>query len=261
MTKFFNLQDPCYAYMFGFIQTDGHMYDDTRDRGKLTIELQQKDSYILGQFASLIPYHSSRITKKRNTNFKNDHTSSVWVVYDKRLRDRLVELGMKYGKKSDDIKPPSEPFSEVDYYRGIIDGDGSLGITSKGYPFVSLVTKSEHLAKAYIDFLFRLTGNKKTVNRNKRDQVFNIIVYREDAILVAKALYYDECLCLPRKMVKAEEVKSWVRPDSMKKVERRRAWSAEEDEFILNHSIEESVEKLGRSYKSVSLRLWRLRNR
>lgn len=42
-----NLEDPCYAYLFGFIQTDGHLYNNTCNRGRLSIEVSKKDEAIL----------------------------------------------------------------------------------------------------------------------------------------------------------------------------------------------------------------------
>jgi LAGLIDADG-like domain len=46
-----------------------------------------------------------------------------------------------------------QPFSTNDYLRGLVDADGSVGITSLGLPFVSFTTASEDLrgiaARAY----------------------------------------------------------------------------------------------------------------
>ena len=41
------LNHPDYAYLFGFIQTDGHLYNNTRDRGRLSIEIHKQDEDIL----------------------------------------------------------------------------------------------------------------------------------------------------------------------------------------------------------------------
>ena len=50
---------PQQAYMYGFIQTDGHMSKGTRDQGRVTIEVGEQDRSVLETFASLISYHSS----------------------------------------------------------------------------------------------------------------------------------------------------------------------------------------------------------
>jgi len=47
----------------------------------------------------------------------------------------------------------------------------------------------------------------------------------------------------------------------MKKIEvERKRWTKEEDEFIINHTIDESAEELDRTEKSVEIRQLRLKN-
>lgn len=250
---------PQEAYMYGFIQTDGHMSKDTRDRGRVSVEVAEQDRNVLETFATLIPYHSGLSMRTRKTNFSQNITSVTWKVYDKRFRDGLLALGMPYGKKSSIIAPPACEYSQVDYFRGILDGDGSLGITANSYPFVALVTASSALAEAYIAFLSKLTGKTKTLALNTRDHIYNITIYTEDAQLIASTLYYNGCLALTRKMQSAHKVQSWQRPNSMRKRDfARKSWTPVEDAYILSHTVEESVETLNRTRKSVAVRLWRL---
>jgi len=251
---------PHYAYMYGLIQTDGHMSSDTRNRGKVSIELSEQDRAVLETFMQLIPFHSKISTRTRATNFSQQFTPVTWRIYDKRFRDQLHSLGMPYGKKSAMIAPPTSEYSEIDYFRGILDGDGSLGLTGNSYPFVALITASPVLAEAYLSFLSKLTGKLKKLAPNTRDDIYNIIVYKEDAQFVASTLYYDGCLALARKKQSAHMIREWQRPESMRKCDFvRKTWTVDEDKYILSHTIEESVESLGRTLNSVKVRLWRLR--
>jgi hypothetical protein len=143
-----NLENPHYAYMFGFIQTDGHLYKTTRDRGRVSIEVSKQDEDILWAFKNLIPFNSSITERVRITNFSNNYKSVIWRVYDKKFRDDLKLWGLPSGCKSELIKPPTCNFSKIIYFRGLIDGDGSLGLTSKGFPFLSLVTSIAILFKS-----------------------------------------------------------------------------------------------------------------
>ncbi len=202
--------------------------------------------------------YSSISERVRTTNSRSDNTTVIWRVYDKRFRDYLESWGLPNGSKSQLITVPSGQFSKVDYFRVLIDGDGSLGLTSKGFPFLSLVTSSSHIAIEYIDFINQMTGQLKTSTRNTRDKVYNIVVYKEDAQTLARHLYYENCLALSRKLIKAKEVLSWSRPDEMRRVKNRKLWTPEEDQFIINHSIECSMKVLNRSRNSVEMRLWRL---
>ncbi|MCU7822530.1 hypothetical protein [Kitasatospora sp. DSM 101779] len=40
----FDLENPDHAYMFGFLQADGHLYAGTRNRGRISVELSARDS-------------------------------------------------------------------------------------------------------------------------------------------------------------------------------------------------------------------------
>jgi hypothetical protein len=67
------------------------------------------------------------------------------------------------------------------------------------------------------------------------------------------------CLALERKGTQKEKVASWVRPKTMRKMTRKKFWTKEQDEYVLSHSVEESICYLTRSEKSVIMRLWRLK--
>lgn len=255
------LKNPSHAYFFGFIQADGHLRRIKGNKGALTVELSCQDRWLLEQFAQLVPVYSSISTRMRKTNFKDVYESVVWVVYDLAFRQTLLALGMQEGRKSGIVNPPRVEFSRPDYYRGIVDADGALGLTSNEYPFLTLTTHSEPLANGYIEFVEQIIGKAKTSSRNSRDQVFNIAVFKEDAQRLAAAMYYEGSLALPRKMDKARQVAEWVRPIEMRKVENRKRWTLEEDSFVLNHTITESMQTLGRSEMSISIRRWRLLNR
>lgn len=83
----------------------------------------------------------------------------------------------------------------------------------------------------------------------------------EDAQKVCKNLYYNNCLCINRKLEKVEEILKWNRPKDMRKVNKRKKWDDEQDNFIMNHTIEESMEKLDRTKSSIKTRLYRLRKK
>jgi len=149
--------------------------------------------------------------------------------------------------------------SEVDYVRGLVDGDGSLGLTAKGYPFVSLNTSSDAIAAFYIDFLHRVTGRpRKTSSRNKHDDTFNIAVFKEPAQTVSALLYYDGCLALTRKTRAAQAIRAWTRPVGMRFCDSVQLWTPEQDAYVLSHSVEDSMSALNRTKQSVDMRLWRL---
>ncbi|MFD7579748.1 LAGLIDADG family homing endonuclease [Kitasatospora sp. NPDC059803] len=256
---FFDLERPQHAYMFAFLQADGHLTEQSRNRGRLSVELSARDAPILEEFQRLCPYNSSIRYRTRSTNFKAEHTSAMWTVCAREFREELRDLGLPVGRKSEIIAPPTVPFSERDYLRGLIDADGSVGLTSKELPFVGLATKSDATAAFTALYAERLCGARRKLNRNKRDNIYNILFLNEAAVALATDLYYPGCLALLRKQAGADRVSGWVRPSTMGFAPPRRSWTPEEDEVILTApSMETASAHLGRTLKSCKVRHWRL---
>jgi hypothetical protein len=120
-----DLTKPAHAYLYGLIQTDGHLSQGTRNRGKLQIELSYKDAGVLEQLASVIPFYSRLSTRTRSTNFSSAHKSAMLRVCAKEFRDELIGLGMIVGKKSKTIDVPRRLKKEA-----IGCSDSSLGKTA-----------------------------------------------------------------------------------------------------------------------------------
>jgi hypothetical protein len=253
-----DLENPLYAYMFGFLQADGHLAQGVRQKGRLSLEVSAVDRFILEQFASIVPCYSSVRERVRNTNFKVEYRSTVWAVSDLAFREALIALGLPTGRKSISVNLPTQPFSRPDYFRGWIDADGSLGVAGNSLPFVSLTTASDDLAKGYLDFVQEIIGKRKTRERNTRDKIYNLMVWKEDAQSLIEHMYYEKCLALPRKVERAFQAKAWIRPANMRRSPNRKAWTDEQDAFILSHSIEDSISALGRTFHSINARIKRL---
>ncbi len=180
------------------------------------------------------------------------------LICDLEFRNQFKSWGFPAGKKSDIIEPPQNvEYSEIDYVRGLIDGDGSLGVTGTGIPYLSFITKSEKIKNYYIQYLASVTGKLKINNRNKRDSAYNICIYREDAQKLINILYYNNCLCIERKKKKAIEALKWSRPKNSRLVNKI-MWNIKQDEYIQTHTITESMEFLKRTQKSIQSRLDRL---
>lgn len=214
----FDLANPEHAYMFGFIQADGHLSEDSRNRGRLRVELSARDLALLLEFQRICPWPSSVTSRTRATNFADAHASVSWSVHAREFRTALKELGLPAGRKSTTVAPPVAPFAPRDYLRGLIDADGSVGLTGTGKPFVALTTASDALMRFFRDYAQDLTGARRTLNRNARDAVYNVLYSNEEAVTLARDLYYPGCLALPRKQAAALGVTAWLRPPGSRKV-------------------------------------------
>ena len=202
-----DLTIPAHAYFFGFAQTDGSHYEGTRQRGRLTIELSERDEAVLHSFASLFGVYSRVSYRERITNF-GPHRAAVLTVCDLAFRRELVELGLPAGPKATTVAPPTTAFSLRDYLRGLIDGDGSVGFTRTGRPFVSFVTASQPLAEFLCAQALTVVGAFRTPNRNTRDGVFNPMVAGDPAAPLAAWLIPTGAL---RSSESASPRRSWPR--------------------------------------------------
>lgn len=204
--------DDNFSYIFGFLITDGNLQLSTRNRGKVTIELHIKDEDIIDKLLLAIP-NSFKRYRTRNTNFKSDYRSVIFSNYHREFRQMLIDAGFPISNKTNLASSPKVPFNEISFWRGVIDGDGSIGFTSQNEPFISLVTKSEFLKDSYLDFLKKTFNIEKHLKRNTRDCVYNIVVKNEVAVELAKLLYLDQdnILCLNRKLQQAQLLQTWQR--------------------------------------------------
>ncbi|MFD4522816.1 hypothetical protein ACFWP7_02525 [Streptomyces sp. NPDC058470] len=175
-------------------------------------------------------------------------------------RTRLNQLGLPYGRKSKTITPPCGEFSRRDYLRGVIDADGSIGHTSQGFPFISLTTASTAIGAYLCFYAGKITGAERSMKRNARDGVYNILHTKEAAQELGTHLYYPDCLSLERKQTAADSLAAWIRPATMRMAPDRRRWTNSEDRVLLRlNNNAAAAKELGRTEKSCSVRLCRLR--
>lgn len=256
-----DLRAPEYAYMLGFLQADGHLERGAGKKGKLSVELNARDIGLLREFQNLTPYYSSVTERTRSTNFAESHNSATWTLCSLEARTVLNDLGLPYGRKSKTIAPPRGEFSHHDYLRGVIDADGSVGYTGKGFPFVSLTTASTAIGRFLCDYGKQVAGVQRTIKRNERDGIYNVLYAMEAAQRLAAGLYYPGCLSLKRKHTVADSLSAWVRPARMRSAHTRRRWTAAEDRILLKlNSPTAAAEALDRTPQSCNLRMWRLRS-
>lgn len=186
------------SYIYGLLVTDGNLYLTSRNRGRVTLEISEKDTDIIDKLVSLIPKSRKR-RRTRSTNFKKNVNFVSFTNYQKEFRDNLIKEGYPTSNKTENANAPIVSYDEVSFWRGVIDGDGSIGITSNGEPFVSFATKSEKLKNEYLDFLNKRFNIVKHINRNTRDNIYNIMVMNQHAVNLSRLLYFGSSIHLKRK--------------------------------------------------------------
>ena len=228
-----------YSYLYGLFGTDGnvrrtednHIYD-------LTLELIDED--IIDKINGVLP-NCSKTERERDTNFKKNYHSYILHCHNQDFIQWCENNCFPIRNKTERLSLPIE-YSEPDFWRGVIDGDGSIGLKNvEQQPFLSLATKSELLKEGFCDYIHKLTGFRPNVNRNKRDNIFNITLHGEKALLVLSDIYKDAEIYINRKYNSYLQIKDWKK-QNLKGV-KRLPWSKQETEDLLILPQEEFIKK------------------
>ena len=204
-----------YSYLFGLFGTDGNVRrtQDNNHIYDLTLELIDKD--IIDKIYISLP-ECSISERIRDTNFKKNHYSYILYCHNKDFINWCEKNNFPLKDKTNSITPPIGDYSESDFWRGVIDGDGSIGIKSKGkIPFISLTTKSELLKEAFCDYIYTITNFRPVCNRNIRDSVYNITIHGEKALQLSEVLYKDSKIYIDRKYQKFLDNSAWLQKERM----------------------------------------------
>lgn len=203
-----NLDIKTLSYIYGLFITDGWLCKHKEKINGVAIEVSLKDLDIIEKLHNKIPF-SSIYYRNRDTNFKKNHKSVQFNYSRKDLPLLLVEMGFPIDDKTNNAAPPIVDYDELSFWRGVIDGDGSLGLKSSGTEFISLTTKSDKMKESFCSFLEKITGRKYNPKRNKRDNIYNIGCNGLSAKKVIEHLYNsidNDSIFLDRKYLKMQEV-------------------------------------------------------
>ena len=201
------------SYIYGLLVTDGTLLitNSHQYTGSVVLEICKRDEDIVDKLCSLI-LHSSKTERCRSTNFKQEYHSVKFSIYRNSFIKSLVDFGFPTEQKTLNACPPAAEYDQNAFWRGVIDGDGSLGLRKSGQytkPFLSLTTKSEKLKNAFCEYLFLITGKTYNPTRNKRDDIYNIGCGGITCCQVLREIYKDSTLYLNRKYEKYLECLGW----------------------------------------------------
>ena len=196
------------SYIYGLLITDGYLNKKNNKIVGIGLEVNIKDLDIVEKLHNVIPF-SSIYYRSRKTNFSDNYDSCIFQYNRKDLPNKLIEYGFPVDNKTFLARAPLIEYDKVAFWRGAIDGDGSLGLRKNGNAFLSFTTQSEDLKKDFCLFLQSITGRQYNPNRNKRDNIYNIGCNGHSAEKVIKILYENidkDDLFLNRKYNKMKDI-------------------------------------------------------
>lgn len=189
-------------YFLGFLASDGYVTDD-----RISIGISEKDVDLLKEFQKRICPDKPIYYKKRTNSVKFEISNPEKAKYVKKI------FSMKSNKKHEEIKFPSVPDKYLkDFIRGVIDGDGTIGIA-----------KAYKKNKIYVGARLRILGNEQflkvlnektkklyfhktnAINKKGSENVYVVTYNFKTARELLKIIYYDGCLCLKRKFNRSRD--------------------------------------------------------
>lgn len=209
------------SYIYGLLITDGtiNIVNPEAYTGQVKLELNKRDEDIIDKLCSIVPY-SVKHERTRNTNFLSNYHSVSFNVYRQYFIKDLIDFGFPIENKTENAKPPIVEYDENAFWRGVLDGDGSIGIRkekSRHSAFLSLTTKSEELKNAFCKYVNRLSGVHCNPKRNKRDSIYNITIAGTMACKILKEVYKNSTIHLDRKYNKYLECLKWEQEYQLQK--------------------------------------------
>lgn len=198
----FDTITPESAYWVGFLMADGHidMHEKWSGNPRINLVLAAKDGEHVEAFRSFLKSEHA-ITKYGYIN-ENGARVDFWRISV--VSPHMVKTLGQYGVV------PCKTFktqvfhleNDRHFWRGMIDGDGSLSI-SRGQPRVRFAG-SKTLVNQFADYAHTLCDHNSTVIPHKN--IYTVAIWSRYAVTVVRELYRDCTIALPRKLKIAQEI-------------------------------------------------------
>lgn len=191
--SFFDVLTEDAAYVVGLMQADG---SNQTDRGTVCVTLKASDEALLVAVASAMG-----ATRPLTTD---QYGARRFLVQNRALSDGLARWGVVSPKTHTATTHP-HLLGNRDYWRGVIDGDGSLCVAADGRRFLTLVG-SRFMCAEFLTFA-RSHGAGSRVSVRPHSGIWSVhLSARGDPETVARVLYAGAGLALARKL---EVARSW----------------------------------------------------
>lgn len=189
------------AYWIGMLMADGCI---TTSGGStyVNLALAEKDTQHVRKFANFLGCVNHKITRVKRV--KGGYNARFGVA-SKILANKLAEYGVTQ-RKSHTAKPSNELLFNKHFWRGVIDGDGSIAVKNK-YPTLCLVG-SKFICDDFANYAKYLTSVKANVYPTKT--IFGWATSCSFAAIIVRELYSGCKVFLERKMPAAIEIMNWT---------------------------------------------------
>ncbi len=191
----FDQPDPRAHYWSGFLLADGSIREcDNR----LTLTLARKDRSHLDKFRRFLQSDRPIRDNVRTVGGKK-YKLSRFVACSSHLIQTLVEDYNIWPNKTYTATAPSRLCADRNFWRGVVDGDGDLGL-NKNYPRIRLAG-SKALVTQFKEFV--LLNNETSSTVRSQGSIFRYSAHGPVAVKLAETLYFPSVVSLQRKRERA----------------------------------------------------------
>ena len=172
-----DLKDPLVAYLLGFLWADGRVLSrDGRPPEGIRVVVNERDEEILELIKHVLgsdaPIHWNKTTLSNGRRYRGRSLS----IYSHHLAKRLISLGFmeREGGRGNASLPSIPKEVEVDFWRGVCDGDGHIKRDPRTiFPLSGWelgISGSKELVEQFRQFVEHELGFQPAVVRNGNSQ-------------------------------------------------------------------------------------------
>ena len=226
--NFFSRKDEWSAYTYGLLLSDGCL----SDKEAVIITLQESDVPVLTSIAEKMGIYSrpNLLSKQRYDGYQTKRTGTIGFSHPKLISD-LRDLGMEERKSTREVAPECFAFDRH-FWRGMVDGDGWLSIGKHRGPILGLCG-SETVCNQFLEFCKTITDNIKVSVLRRKGELFTVVLTKNKCLPIARHLYLDQQICLPRKYNKYLEFEEFFKNYQFYKHTVKRTYKNKELQSVL----------------------------
>lgn len=199
------------AYWTGFLMADGCVTDS----GVVSVALQLIDINHLEKFKKFLKSEHPIQTYEREADFSSLNRTQDACKYYSQARISFSSVKIAESLKMYGVTPRKSLSAKVKllannrhFWRGVIDGDGSIGLLKRGnIPFLSLIG-SKGIIKQFLKFVNCIVRNGVRMRAAKDStKTFTVNFSANTAAQIVSFLYDNANVYLDRKYEKAQKIK------------------------------------------------------
>lgn len=224
------------AYWLGFLISDGCVRE-RKNSYEIALKLQKGDKEHLEKFKKFLE-SEHKISLSGGKDY-------LLAFNSRRLGEKLISYGIVPHKGKNGCECNKGLANNKHFWRGVIDGDGSLGVYKRGESLN--LTGSYKLLNQFLSYVKTICNTKSNVTKDRN--TFRVVFGYDKAKFLVKHFYKDATVYLERKMQVAQGVIDYHR--RIKKIEERginRKLTKENVRFIKNHRDVVSGRKLAKMF-------------